>query len=329
MKVSVIIPTRNRLAFLQEAIASVEAQSDPNWELLVVDDASDDGTSDWLGTLSDRRIRMFRMEQHAGRSAARNRGLEEAGAEWVLFLDDDDRLKPHALRHLVAAMSGHSRMVAAVAARVIFDERGYSQRSPHPRFRHEHNAWPDVLFMWVPAQGQALIRKSAVLEVGGWNKQLALAEDHELWLRLARLGPVLTIPDTVVEIRFHPGQTLRTGLPGRTRDFRSAFVQKLPAELQRRGQRVYEAFRYNQAGQAAFRMGDYKLSLNLYTKIIRRAPFLLGSPLSRSHILGHFFKSLGGSIFGGNSVRLVRRLKRYTQSTIRRSAAWVDSNLAH
>ena len=321
MKVSVIIPTRNRLAFLRESIASVEAQSHPNWELVVVDDASDDGTSDWLGTLSDRRMRVMRMEQHAGRSAARNRGLQEAVAEWVLFLDDDDRLKPRALARLVAALEEHPHVVASVGARVVFSERGYSPRSLHPRFRHKLDTRLDVLFMWVPAQGQALIRRSALIQAGGWKWHMALGEDHELWLRLVEFGPVITIPDTVVEVRSHPGQTSRTGLPGRTRDFRRAFIQKLPAELRGQGERAYEAFRCNQAGQTAFRMGDYTLSLKLYTRIIRRAPFLLGSPLSRSHILGHFFKSLGGSVFGGGSVKLVRRLKRYMRSRIRRNAA--------
>ena len=321
MNVSVIIPTRNRLAFLQEAVASVESQSYPNWELIVVDDASDDGTLDSLRTLSDPRVRVIRMEQPGERSAARNRGLREAVAEWVLFLDDDDRLKPHALARLVATMAEHPRAIATVGARVVFDERGYSQISPHPRFRHERDAWPDVLFMWVPAQGQAMIRKSVLLRAGGWNDHMALAEDHELWLRLVAFGPVVTIPDTVVEVRAHPGQTLRTGLPGGTRNFRSAFVQKLPSELRDLGERAYEAFRCNQAGQTAFRMGHYKLSLNLNTRIIRRAPFLLGSPLSRAYILSHFFKSLGGSVFGASAVDLVRRVKRYTQSKIQRSAA--------
>jgi glycosyltransferase involved in cell wall biosynthesis len=326
MNVSVIIPTRNRLALLREALASVQMQSYPDWDLIIVDDASEDGTADCLRTLSDPRVRVIRMEQHGERSAARNRGLRDAVAEWVLFLDDDDRLKPHALARLVGALAEHPRAIAAVGARVVFDERGYSQRSAHPRFRHERDAWPDVLFMWVPAQGQALIRKSALLAAGGWNRHRALAEDHELWLRLVGLGPILTIPDTVVEVRVHPGQSSRTGLPGRTADFRSAFVQKLPPDLQEQGKRTYEAFRCNRAGQMAFRMGDYKLSFELYTRIIRRAPFLLCSPLSGPHILGFFFKSLGGSVFGASAVELVRRVKRYTQSTIQRSATCLLSS---
>lgn len=322
MNVSVVITTRNRLAFLREAVASVEKQSHPDWDLIIVDDASKDGTSDYLRTLSDPRVRVIRMERHCERSAARNRGLRDAVAEWILFLDDDDRIKPHALAQLVAVLAEHPRAIAAVGARVVFDERGHSQRSSHPRFPQERDAWPDVLFMWVPAQGQALISKSALLQEGGWNEHRTLAEDHELWLRLVRLGPVVTIPDTVVEIRSHTGQSLRKGLPRRTANFRSAFVQKLPSELRMQGERAYDAFRCNQAGQTAFRLGEYKLSLKLYTRIIRRAPFLLGSPLSRPHILNHFFKSLGGALFGRSAAGLVRRLKRYAQSTIQRTARW-------
>lgn len=315
MNVSVVITTRNRLAFLREAVASVETQSYPHWDLIIVDDASKDGTSDYLRTLTDSRVRVLWMEQHCERSAARNRGLRDAVAEWILFLDDDDRLRPHALAQLVAVLAEHPRAIAAVGARVAFGERGYLQRSPHPCRRHERDAWSDVLFMWVPAQGQALISKSVLLRAGGWNKDRTLAEDHDLWLRLVRFGPVVTIPDTVVEVRFHAGQSLRKGLPGRTADFRSAFVQKLPSALRTQGEGVYDAFRCNQAGLTAFRLGDYKLSLKLYARIIRRAPFLLGSPLSRPHILSHFFKSLAGAVFGRNALEMVRRVKRYKQST--------------
>lgn len=310
MNVSVVIPTYNRLAFLKESVSSVESQSYTNWELIVVDDATDDGTSDYLRTLSDPRVRVIRMEQHSERSTARNRGLQEAVAESVLFLDDDDRLRRRALARLVSALEEHPLAVASVGARVVFGERGYSPRSQHPHFQHKLDARLDVLFMWIPAQGQALIKKSALLRVGGWKKNMALAEDHELWLRLVGLGPVITIPDIVVEVRAHAGQTPRTGIPGRTSDFRSAFVQKLPSELREQGKRTYEAFRCNRAGQTAFGLGDYRLSLKLYTRIICRAPFLLGSPLSRPHILQHFFKSLSRSLFGASAVELVRRIKR-------------------
>src|SRR5437016_5583373 len=85
--VTVVIPTRNRLRYLEEAIESVRRQTYPNWELVVVDDASEDGTWEWLQMLVDPRIHALRQPQHRERSAARNRGLAEARGEYVLFLD--------------------------------------------------------------------------------------------------------------------------------------------------------------------------------------------------------------------------------------------------
>jgi glycosyltransferase involved in cell wall biosynthesis len=230
MKVSVVIPTRNRLAFLQNAIASVQAQTYSDWEAIIIDDASTDGSWQWLASFREPRIRGVHLEQHCERSAARNRGVREAGGEMVLFLDDDDRLKPHALACLTAELEKHTDAIAAVGGRVYFDDRGQDQEFTLSHWRVKRVIWPEILFGLVPAQGEALIRMSTLIATCGWKEHLALAEDHEFWLRLATLGPVVTIPDTVLEVRVHAGQSPRTGVPGRTKDFRRAFVNKLPSE---------------------------------------------------------------------------------------------------
>ena len=319
--ISVIIPTRDRLGFLKEAISSVQAQTYSDWEAIVIDDASTDGTWQWLASLGEGRIRGVHLERHCERSAARNRGVREAGGELVLFLDDDDRLKPHALACLSAELEQHPDAIAAIGGRVYFDDRGQGQEFTLSNWRVKRVIWPEILFGLVPAQGEALIRKSTLIATSGWMEHLALAEDHEFWLRLVRLGPVVMIPDTVLEVRVHAGQSPRTGLRGRTKDFRRAFVNNLPPESMVQGERAFEAFRCNQAGQRAFGLGDYKLSLKLYARVIRRAPFLLCSPLSRPYILIFFFKSLGGYLFGSRVVVLVRRFRRQVRSTIRRVSA--------
>jgi hypothetical protein len=84
-RVTVVIPTRNRLRLLREAIESVERQSLSEWELVVVDDASEDDTPTWLEGQRNPRIRRVRLDEHSERSAARNRGLREARGETVLF----------------------------------------------------------------------------------------------------------------------------------------------------------------------------------------------------------------------------------------------------
>src|SRR5438876_3252 len=97
MTVSVVIATRNRRALLAEAIATVFDQTFADWELLVVDDCSSDDTPRYLAGLDDTRIRIFRQTVPLERSAARNRGLREARGKFIMFLDDDDLLRPAAL----------------------------------------------------------------------------------------------------------------------------------------------------------------------------------------------------------------------------------------
>jgi len=100
VEVSVVIATRNRSALLAEAVRSVLAQTGVRWELLVVDDASTDGTWAYLEALRGPSVRGLRLEIHGERSAARNLGLAEARAPYVMFLDDDDLLRKGALQVL-------------------------------------------------------------------------------------------------------------------------------------------------------------------------------------------------------------------------------------
>ena len=96
-EVSVVTPTRNRLSMLQQAVDSVLRQTFDAWELVVVDDASDDGTWEWLSSLSNPRIRSFRLEERGEQSRARNTGVKASTAPIVVSLDDDDLLTPTAL----------------------------------------------------------------------------------------------------------------------------------------------------------------------------------------------------------------------------------------
>lgn len=100
--VSVIMPSHNRAAYLPAAIASVWAQTYPNWELIIVDDASDDSTPELLSTLDDSRIRSLRVA-HGGCCAARNAGLDIAGGDIITYLDDDNTMHASWLKSVVWA----------------------------------------------------------------------------------------------------------------------------------------------------------------------------------------------------------------------------------
>ena len=103
MVTSVYVATRNRVEKLRVAVNSVLAQTNNNFELIVVDDASDDGTSEYLRSManSDARIKVLRNESRCGPQVARNRAIGLASGEFVTGLDDDDWFHPERLAVLV------------------------------------------------------------------------------------------------------------------------------------------------------------------------------------------------------------------------------------
>ena len=148
--VAVVIATHNRLEQLKEAIASVRLQGRAINEIVVVDDASDDGTSRWLSTCDG--VRAFRMDgvedapSSVRAARARNRGLAEVRSRLVLFLDDDDRLRPRSVERLLAALEHHRRAMFAVGGRIIFSDDGASRRARnYPRFTVKRDILPDLL----------------------------------------------------------------------------------------------------------------------------------------------------------------------------------------
>ena len=98
-KVSIVVPVYNAARFLEDTIRSVQAQTEKDWELLLVDDCSTDESRDVITRISERdsRVRLIRQAQNAGAAAARNRGICEAAGKYLAYLDADDLWKPERL----------------------------------------------------------------------------------------------------------------------------------------------------------------------------------------------------------------------------------------
>lgn len=104
--VSVIMPTYKCGKYIAESIKSVQAQTYPNWELIIVDDCSGDGTIEIVEGLQkeDKRIRLYKNEKNSGAALTRNYALREAKGRWIAFLDSDDIWKPEKLEHQIKFM---------------------------------------------------------------------------------------------------------------------------------------------------------------------------------------------------------------------------------
>ncbi|WP_033151957.1 glycosyltransferase family 2 protein [Pseudobutyrivibrio ruminis] len=105
--VSVIMPSWNTAGYIMESVESVLNQTYQNWELIIVDDASTDGTVDLLKQVNDPRVKVFVNEQNSGAAVTRNRAMREAKGDWVAFLDSDDLWSPTKLEKQLEFMVEH------------------------------------------------------------------------------------------------------------------------------------------------------------------------------------------------------------------------------
>lgn len=205
--VTVIIPTRNRLTLLKESLESVLSQEGVRCEVVVVDDDSSDGTGAWLQALGNPRVTVLQQSACQRQAAARNRGLELARGRHVMFLDDDDLLKPHALQILSGALDGAPQAVAAIGAREDwFTAQGYRRRDVHPRFPRQRDITNDLIAGWSAVPSQTLLRTHEAWEVGGYDATVVPCDDRDFLHRMTRRGPVVMRPEIVVTYRITPTQ---------------------------------------------------------------------------------------------------------------------------
>ena len=179
--VSVILPTYQRRELVRRAVASVLAQGYRDFELIVIDDGSTDGTREALAGV-DERIR-YEWQPNRGVAAARNAGLRLARGRIVAFLDSDDRWLPEHLALLVEALDENPETVLAWSAQVSGDDRppGGAGMGRHP--------FPRLLvgnFVGGPTGVGA--HRNAVVNAGEFDERLRIAEDSDLWLRVALGG---------------------------------------------------------------------------------------------------------------------------------------------
>jgi glycosyltransferase involved in cell wall biosynthesis len=196
-EISVVLATYDRVGLLPRAVASVLAQADVDFELVIVDDASSDGTPGFLATLADPRARVITAQTNLGPSGARNRGLEAARAPAVAFLDSDDCYRSGRLSVPLAALADPA-IVCVLSSALRFD-RGTPReaRIPDLTLRPAAFEWALICDL-VPVEASSMtVRRDAALAAGGFCPALRLAEDREFLIRLARRGGVRLLSDVL------------------------------------------------------------------------------------------------------------------------------------
>ena len=193
--ISVIIPVFNRREEVRRALASVLRQTRPADEIVVVDDASSDGSAEAVAALGEARIKLVRHKQNRGAAAARNSGIEAAAGAWVALLDSDDEWDPRKLALQLDALQ-RTTMAAGVTGYVIHDYRAGEERRFQPT--PEKTSLAALLWGCPLGIGSTLMARRAVFaEVGLLDPDLPRLEDWEWLMRYLPAHPLHALSDVL------------------------------------------------------------------------------------------------------------------------------------
>jgi hypothetical protein len=279
--ISVIVPTYQRRAFVERAAASVLSQSSRDFELIVVDDGSTDGTGEALAALGDR-IRYVRQDNR-GTSAARNTGLSLARGEIIAFLDSDDVWLPDHLETITAIFALHPTAVLAGTCPDFLA----AGRDPPERARLVEPLPRMLIANAVGYVSCVAVRQDALEKTGGFGKDLEPAEYTDFVLRIALQGPfALLHRRTVVPQRTRGSLLDRGRSSGRYLEVLCGIVERtaeatreLPVGQRAEGaRRFFDALRALNAGQEDEARAALRDACRLYPEL-NTEPVLVGRQL--------------------------------------------------
>jgi glycosyltransferase involved in cell wall biosynthesis len=218
--VTVVIPAFNRADTIRASVESVLEQTYSDFELLVVDDGSTDGTLDVLAMISDPRLRLLASPSNMGVSAARNRGIRHARGEWVAFQDSDDTWLPRKLEQQMARIAtlgpscvgGYCGMTIVGTPLPTSREAAEAERYfPDASLGRREGDILDTLLEINLISTQTLVARRARLEeIGGFDESLPALVDWDCVLRLARLGPFAFVDEPLVRQYFSENSITRS-----------------------------------------------------------------------------------------------------------------------
>ncbi len=237
-KVSVLMCVYNDQEFVGQAIESVLAQTYQDFELVIVDDGSTDGTAEILTGYArqDGRIRIF-SQANAGTTVAANCGLLQCRGVYVARLDSDDISLPHRLevevnfldRHPDIALVGGGIEWIDVQGRVV-GVRNIRASSPQKVLRHR----------CIYQQSDVMFRREVVLSLGGYREKFHNAQDYDLWLRISEVGGIAKLMDVLGQWRMRGGGYTLSRAKEQAREAR--IIKRFAAQRRRTGSDEYATF---------------------------------------------------------------------------------------
>lgn len=206
--VSIIVPVYNRERYIRHAIQSLLGQTMTDFEVVVVDDGSTDGSSSTIESFADPRVKLVRHDRNLGIPSARNTGLQHARGRFIGWLDSDDLARPNRLHEQTKFLAQHPEvaMVGSCAGKV--DGQGRRRRGLRvpPLAASDIRAW---LLFRSAFQQSSVMGRAEVLKRNPYHEQFSVCEDTDVFIRIAEAHVVRNLPQVLVDRRVHPDQTVR------------------------------------------------------------------------------------------------------------------------
>ena len=282
--VSVVIPARNAASTIARAVDSVLAQDYRPIEVLVIDDASTDATPRIVAAHPAPEVRLIAADRHRGAGGARNIGIAAARGDIVAFQDADDEWRPGKLRRQVALLLSDPTLVFAACGTRFIRADGHDLG---PLFNGQHPApgdqtWRGLLARNTIATPCVVVWRKHLLAETGFDERLIVAEDQDLWIRLAMRGRLGYIAEPLVFVHQVVGSVsgVGTGLGYRqqieiTMPMVRRHLTNRRGALSARAVRRILGERWGRIGRSAFTYGHYADGLCL----ILRATLMGFEPL--------------------------------------------------
>lgn len=269
--VSVIIPTFNRVKLLKETVQSVRNQTFRDFEIIVVNDGSSDGTGEWLDSQPD--IGAVH-QKNLGIARSRNNGAAKARGAWFAFLDHDDLWAPAKLEVQVRFAGKHPEMGLIATKHVRL---GSSYRVP----RQNRWMYGDLL---AKEYGESFIHTSSVMirrdvfaDIGGFPPRYRFADEFDVWLKIAARYPIAYFNQPLVFIRFYEANTShnRVGVRSDTYDIlmQNYDPERIPMQVFLRTLSDHDI----SFGRAYLNEGDFENALYWFRSSVERTPWRLRS----------------------------------------------------
>ncbi len=191
--ISVVVPAYNVEKTIQETIQSIQQQTFSDFELIVINDGSTDGTLDVINSIQDPRLKVFSYE-NAGLPEARNRGIDRSSGGFITFIDADDLWTPDKLELQLAALQKHPEAGLVYSWTSFMSSEGKEFSKDVPVF-FEGNVYPQLLVgNFINSGSNAMLRREAIESVGKFDASLRSIEDWEYWLRVAAKWSFALVP---------------------------------------------------------------------------------------------------------------------------------------